>query len=531
VLRKFQKEKIEYRIRRTKMEMKFGKFKKIMQLLVVLHVLAALVVVPFAFGGTALYKGKPAKYVLFFIGDGMAVAAVAMAEKYKGEQLNMNKLPVVGITTTYSSDSFIPDSAATATSMASAVKTNNGALGMDANRRHVRTMAEIAKEKGMKVGIVSSVSIDHATPAAFYSHVAKRSQYYDVDIYLAESGFDFFGGGGIKDPGDKKKKSKNYKGNALELAKKNGYKVVTNKADFKKIKPGDGKILAWNAWLPDGQALPYVLDTTAEDITLVEFTKKAIEMIDNPKGFFLMVEGGKIDWTNHANDAANAIQNTLMFDDAVKVGMDFAKKHPGETLVVVTGDHECGGLTLGFAGTKYGTHYEILSEQNMSHKIFTDKVLKEFQKKHGPKAKFADIQPLITKYFGLKFKGDPKEDRLVVKDYELAQLEAAFKRTMDIAAGKAPAKPKGETYNLYGNYDPLAVTVTHILNRKAGIGYTSYSHTAAPVQTTAIGVGAETFGGYYDNTDLAKKIMAVMGIAPRVHFISSSEEIKVAVNY
>lgn len=506
------------------MEMRFGKFKKIMQLLVILHVLAALVVLPLAFGGTAFYTGKPAKYVIYFIGDGMAIANVTAAQWYHGKMLTMNSFPNMGITTTHSSDSVITDSAAAATALGCGQKTYSGAIGVDPEHRHVKSVAEMAKEKGLKVGIVTSVSIDHATPACFYAHVPNRSQYYDIDIALAESGFDFFGGGGMKDPTDKKKKSKAFKGDARELAKKNGYKIVTNRADFLKIKPGDGKILAWNAWLPDGDALPYTLDQTDKDVTLAEWTEKAIEMLDNPKGFFLMVEGGKIDWANHANDAASSIKDLLAFDQAIQKGVDFAKKHPGETLVVTTADHECGGLTVGFAGTKYDSHHAILSKQNMSHRIFTDELLKEYKAKAAGKAKFADMEPIITKHFGLKFEGDPKKDLLVLQDFEAAQLKEAFNKSM----GGEKITPAA--YLIYGTYDPLAVTITHVLNQKAGLGYTSYSHTGAPVQTTAMGVGAEIFNGYYDNTDVAKKIMSVLGIAPRVHHVSS-EEIMFAVNY
>lgn len=459
-----------------------------------------------------VYKGKPAKYVFFFIGDGMALPQKGAAEAYAGKKLLMDTFPAQGMTTTYAADRFITGSAASATALASGQKTNIGMLGMAPNQKHVKSIAEIAKEEGMKVGIVSSVSIDHATPAAFYSHVPTRGQYYDIDVALAESNFDFFAGGGLKDPSNKKKNSKNFKGNALDLAKKNGFKVVSDKENFMSLKPSDGKVLAWNAWLQDSKALPYAMDMTEKDITLPEFTEKAIEMLDNPKGFFLMVEGGKIDWACHANDAAAFIHNTISFDQSIGKAVEFAKKHPEETLIVVTGDHECGGLTLGFAGTKYASHFDALNNQDVSFQKFSDEVVKLWKEEHGENASFEDFQPTITHFFGLEFEGDAKKDPKVVKDYQLAMLKDAYSRTMKGEEIKDP-----ELYNLYGGYDPLTVTITHILNNNAGIGWTSFKHTGVPVATSAMGVGATSFNGYYDNVDIAYKIMSVMGITPKIH--------------
>ena len=208
---------------------------------------------------TPLYQGPPAKYVFLFIGDGMGIPQRTAAEKYVGQRLVMDTLPAQGVTTTYAADRFITGSAASATALAAGQKTNIGMIGMAPDNRPVKSIAEIAKENGMKVGIVSSVSIDHATPAAFYAHVPRRSQYYDIDVALAESDFDFFGGGGLKDPTDKKKKSANFKGDAMELIKKAGYKIVTDKAAFMQLTPADGKILSWNEWLQDSKAMPYVM--------------------------------------------------------------------------------------------------------------------------------------------------------------------------------------------------------------------------------------------------------------------------------
>lgn len=480
-----------------------------------------------ATASTKLYQGKPAKYVFVFIGDGMGIPQRAAAQQFANKQLLIDSLPAQGITTTYAADRFITGSAASATAISCGQKTNIGMLGVTPDQRPVKTIAELAKEKGMKVGIVSSVSIDHATPAAFYAHVPSRNQYYDIDVTLAESGFDFFGGGGLKDPTNKKKNATNFKGDALELMKKNGYKIITERTAFMNLKPGDGKVVAWNKWLQDDKAMPYAMDMTQNDITLPEFTTKAIEMLDNPKGFFLMVEGGKIDWACHANDATASIKNTLAFDKAVQQAVDFSAKHPKETLIVVTGDHECGGLTLGFAGTKYASNFDVLDNQNVSFQKFTDEILSTYKEGCKDGCQFDAIQPLITKHFGLKFDGDLKADPMVLEPYQVKQIHTAFDRT---TRGEKEGSINKETYLLYGDYDPLTVTLTHILNQKAGLAWTSYKHTGVPISTSATGIGSEIFNGFYDNTDIALKVMSIMGVDASVHFASTSQVLRVATN-
>lgn len=452
--------------------------------------------------------GEPPKYVFFFIGDGMGTAQRIAAEEYlkaSGEEtsLLMNQFPNFGMTTTYANDRFITGSAASATALACGVKTNIGYVGVDPDLNSVETVAEKAKKKGMKVGIVSSVSIDHATPACFYAHQPSRNMYHEIDMELANSGFDYFGGGGFKDP--EGKKSKNPQGNALEVAKENGYTIVSNKEAFMALTKDSGKVIAYNDHLPDGMALPYVMDTKPTDITLPEFTQKGIEFLDGPDGFFMMVEGGKIDWACHANDAAAAIKDTLAFDEAIKLAHDFYKAHPEETLIVVAGDHECGGLSLGFAGTKYKSTFELLKHQTISFKAFTNEIMKEYKETHAGKASFEDMIPLMKEYFGFEVAG---EGDLVLTNFELEDLKDAFIQSMSGVKVKAGTAD----YILYGGYDPFTVKLTHLLNQKAGLAWTSYSHTGIPLSISAVGVGAESFNGFYDNTDLAKKLMTIMGV-------------------
>lgn len=473
------------------------------------------------------YKGKgEAKYVFLFIGDGMGFPQTSAAENFLAAKedkqfgtvkLALNAFPAQGVTTTHAADRFITGSAAAATAIGCGTKTNIGVIGMDEQLRPVKSLAHLAKEKGMKVGIVSSVSIDHATPAAFYAHVPSRSQYHYIDMQLPESGFDYFAGGGMKDPTGKRK-GVEPKGDALDLAKKRGYKVVNSREAFDSLNSRSGKVFAYNAWLQDSGALPYDMDRGPSDISLAEFTAKGIELLDNDdEGFFMMVEGGKIDWACHANDAAGALNDTLAFDSAVAEAVAFARKHPRETLIVVTGDHETGGLTLGFAGTKYASDFSIISKQIASFKTF-EEVVANYRELFTSNRSFEGMFDTIENFFGIKMAD--------LSDFELRELEDAFWRSM----ASATSKGSKEDYLLYGGYDPLTVKLTQIVNSKAGVAWTTYSHTGVPVATQAMGVGEDIFNGYYDNTDVATKIMSVMGVKPLVYMAADSANVRVAAN-
>ena len=303
------------------------------------------------------------------------------------------------------------------------------------------------------------------------------------------------------------------------------FTVTQNKIEFEALKKGVGKVMAFDQYLDKACALYYELERPVDSVSLAEYTRKGIELLDNPKGFFMMVEGGKIDWACHANDAAPAIKDTLVFDAAVAEALQFYQQHPDETLIVVTGDHECGGMTIGFAGTKYETFFEKIAPQKMSYIEFNKK-LAAYKKSHTPdNVRFEDMIPIIEDVYGVfilsseekaeleeKAKaGDKTAEKklgMTLTDFEIKTLENAFQMSMM----EKKVRPKDQqTYQLYGGYEPFTVTMTHILNQKAGIAWTSYSHTGVPVPVSAIGVGHEAFNGYYDNTDVAKKIIAIAG--------------------
>jgi alkaline phosphatase len=252
--------------------------------------------------------------------------------------------------------------------------------------------------------------------------------------------------------------------------------------------------------------MPYEIDRAAGDLSLADYTKKGIELLeDSPQGFFMMVEGGKIDWACHANDAGASIHDVLAFDEAIRAAAAFAEKHPRETLIVVTGDHETGGMTIGFAGTQYDTFFDKVGLQRRSYVSFDSDVLKPY-KAATPVARagLADLLPAIQESFGIDYNG--------LSDFQKEQINFAFQRSM----GNEEERPVAEDqYLLYGGYEPLTVKLTQIMNQTAGIGWTSYAHTGVPVSTFAKGVHQELFSGYYDNTDLFRKLASSMNLTVR----------------
>ncbi len=498
--------------------------KRIITILLSVMVLSTFLFMAFSASGSSQtatsysYNGTAPKYVFMFIGDGMSFAQINSAEAYLGKayyedkkvdvrRLNFSNFPVAGACTTFDATSFCPDSASTATSLSTGYKTHSGTINMDVTKQvKYKTITEMVKEKGYKVGVISSVSIDHATPAAYYAHQPSRSNYYDIALEMANSNFDFFGGGGLLQP----KGKAGDQADVLELATKNGFKVVTNKDEILGLNNTSGRVIAMNSVLDSSKALPYEIDREKSDLSLADFTRKGIEVLNNPKGFFLMVEGGKIDWACHANDAGTTIHETLAFEKAVNEAIEFYNQHQSETLIIVTGDHETGGLSIGFAGTGYSTYFDKISHQNKSYAEF-DSVIKEYVSKTSKdNAKLEDLLPDIKAAFGLITSKDKDAEimsDMVLTEYETQRLRAALAQSI---VPKSDRKYTDEEKVLYGGYEPLSVTLTHILNNKAGIAWTSYSHTGVPLPVFAKGKGESLFVGYYDNTDVFKKLSSIL---------------------
>ncbi|HPJ02143.1 MAG TPA: alkaline phosphatase, partial [Candidatus Limiplasma sp.] len=310
------------------------------------------------------------KYVFMFIGDGMGSPQVTATQYYLGAienpdaavptpaQLSFTQWNNVGLMTTYDASSFNPDSASTASAMSSGIKTLSGVLNYTFAKaadgtleltEPTKLITEYAKEAGMKVGVVSSVSLNHATPAAYYAKQQSRNDYYKIGVQaLTGTTLDYLGGGNLH------KMSVDGQPDTAALAADNGWTIVNTLEGFESLTADQAPVLADNPDIADSNAMAYEIDRVRREgegetiLSLADITAAGIKVLDNDNGFFMMVEGGKIDWAGHANDATTSIYDTIAFADAVQVAVDFAAMHPDETLIIVTGDHETGGMTIGF---------------------------------------------------------------------------------------------------------------------------------------------------------------------------------------
>lgn len=365
--------------------------------------------------GVQTVSQKAPKYIFLFIGDGMSYPQIQSASYYLGakasqggdvtggEQLSFMNFPTVGSAQTFDSTSFCPDSASTATSISTGHKTYSGVINMDTTKtvKYTTISEQLRSQLGYKIGVLTTVNLNHATPAAFYAHQSSRKNYYEIGQEPIASNFDYFAGGGFLSPTGKNKDLESL----YDVAKENGYTVTTTQSEIEAVNKSTGKVIAVDENLADGDAMNYDMDLADNKWELADYVQKGIEVLNNDKGFFMMVEGGKIDWACHANDAA----------------------------------------------------------------------------------------------------ADPT---LVLTDYEVQKLKTAYERTLKVGASSQD-KMTQEEYDLYGTYEPLSVTITHILNNKSGIAFSSYSHTGLPVPVFAVGNGSTLFDGYYDNTDIYNKITAL----------------------
>lgn len=485
------------------------------------------------------------KYVFMFIGDGMSYPQVQLTNYFVSansqdnarkvtvkdkektileseSNLNMMSFPVMGSAQTYDSTSFAPDSASTATSIATGKKTWSGSINVseDFSQTYETIAEKLKKQKDYKIGILSSVNLNHATPAAFYAHQESRNNYYDIGLELIDSNFDYFAGGALKQTTGKDKD----KEDLYALAEKAGYKVVKTQAEAEALKASDGKAIVIDEHLADGDAMSYEVDRQDNEWALADYVEKGIDVLDNDNGFFMMVEGGKIDWACHANDATSTIADTIALDNAVGKAVEFYNEHPDETLIIVTGDHETGGLTIGFAGTDYDTFLKNFNNQKISYAKFDSDYVSKYKEN---KTDFDTVMNDVTELFGLaapdgSSDGTSAKDSadlhpesndtgaLSMTDYEYSLLKTAYDTTMSRTGEE---KEYGqEEYIKYGSYEPLTVTITHILNNKSGVNFGSYAHTGLPVEVLVKGVGAEDFSGYYDNTDIYNRLASLLDV-------------------
>lgn len=404
----------------------------------------------------------PVENVIYMIPDGFGANHAANYRIFKGQEAVWDS-HIKGMYTTYSANADITDSAAAGTAMAAGVKTNNGVIGFDPEGNKVKTILEASEEAGKSSGLVATSTITHATPASFASHVEHRSNEIEIARqYIQESGVDVILGGGKNNFVPTSEGGKQTELNLIDEAESKGFEFVETRAQLANaenvnVEKGE-KLLGLFA---DEALVPEFDRVETEEPSLAEMTETAIDALSQDKdGFFLMVEGSQIDWAGEENDAAYAMHDTKAFEEAVHEAIEFAEQD-GKTLVVIAGDHETGGMSVGSATSSDAA---------------------------------ADILKNVTATGGF-MASQLTEDRLNVK--EVVSEYTGIELTVDEVTTIQQAKDTKSAIN-------------KVLSERAGIGWTRYGHSAAPVPVFAFGPQSNKFVGFHDNTDLPKIISDAM---------------------
>lgn len=475
----------------------------------------------------------PPKNVVLLIGDGMGPEAVGLLVYYnrfmKGEdsRLNLERLMASGNTgycLTYQYGTVVTDSASAATALACGVKTRDAMIGKDHQGRPVKSILDVARAKGKSTGLISNTRITHATPAGFYAQVVHRDMEAQIALQLLEggkvdvalsSGAQFFipkntrveehpalkstpqeAGWGASKREDEK--------DLVEQFKEKGYVVVASSRELEALKAESSpKILG----LFGATAFPLAIDRQPQKVKgiprLGEMTAKALEVLSrNPKGFFLMVEAGQIDWAAHANDVAAVLHEMLEMEEALGVILKFAEANP-ETLVVLTADHDTGGLAIAYNSFNPPAPVQLASGETWKSKHnFNDKGIFERMARQN-KSFFKMVSDS---------KGNPAALKKEVEDnsaFAISEEQAAMVLAKEPSLGYPAPKEFTEFY-VYGSMNPPAI-LGRILGREMGTAWAAGTHTHTPVMIMAQGPMAEKFRGLLDNTDVAKILAKAWG--------------------
>ena len=450
--------------------------------------------------GTQLRDALKPKYVFLFIGDGMGKNHVDLTHAYissaKGKirkgKLSFTSFHSYAECTTESNDNKVTDSGAAGSAIACGQKANNGVISYYPDYSDASmpiSMAKKAHEIGYKVGIISNVSIDHATPAVFYAVNESRNNYYEIGYQLPVSDFEFFGGGGFRYP----KGENNDKEDLYSRAKDYGYVITNDILEISQIDTSVTGVMFVNPVLLEKGEMPYGIDRDEHGgYELKDIVSEAISYLFNDKGFFIMVEGGKIDWASHNNDAATIATEIIDFNNAILEAFSFFTYHPNETLIIVTADHETGGMFFAQNNIDSLNNNAYLNLQISSVDYFSD-VLSEYKNSN----KIYSLQDVIY-LANLHFYSQPlvfteKENQAIVEAYDLYFY---YKTTLS----------NDEIEIKYGGLNPLAVVFSKILSDRAGVSFTTWDHTDAKVPVYTSGIHSVYFNEDIDNTNF-KSIM------------------------
>lgn len=407
---------------------------------------------------------KP-KYVFLFIGDGMGPnqrhTANLVSQETTGKPMVMESLPVRGQIHTRSADSDVTDSAASATALAAGVKTNNGVIGQLPDGTAVESISSTLSKDGYKVGVITSVGLNHATPGGFLAHADNRNQYNNIASDVPASGAHLVIGNGLLSENQKQDE-------AIASWTAAGTSTIRS---LKDAPAADGQLVA---------ILDYPGATTEKNLEgpgeLANSVSFAIDRLNNKKGFFIMTEGGKVDSGGHSNRAVEAIDEAHALDRAVKVAYDFYRRNPDQTLIVITADHETGGMT--FDPSRFNAS-GIMSLAGMDSKYSAA------LKGQSPLTAEA-AEKAMDAVLGIGDLTGDEKDRLAKAVEEQAKKDSGQVTRAAMAIAQA----------------------------RAGITWTTGGHTGVDVPVTAVGVGSEEFVGTYDNTQIPKRILKVMGAKP-----------------
>ena len=430
--------------------------------------LIAAIVVP-----TLAYAQSPEqpRNVILFISDGCGPASFTLAREYlratDGRDLAVDH-HLVGSISTWAANSRVTDSAASGTAMACGVKTNNGRIAVDTLGRSVASVLEAAEDRGMASGLVVTSTISHATPASFSSHVPSRSDQVTIARQQLNQGIEVLFGGGEEFYLSELQGGQRKDGvDLFDIAREKGYQIARNRAEFQEIDatPAVGIFRA-------GQ-MTFEIDRDPElEPSLSEMTQKALDLLSSdPNGFFLMVEGSRIDHAGHANDAAAHLHEILEFDRAFAAAIAFAEED-GSTLVVSTSDHETGGLTLG------------RNVDNRPRYEFDPELIGLVP---------ASVQRMIQ-----------MAEEQGVSTCELLESTSGIDCTAADSTALEAAAEIGET--------AYRLTFAEVISKAVAVGWTSFGHTAVDVPVFAYGPGWEHFAGHHDNTNIALGIENALGL-------------------
>ncbi len=495
---------------------------------VFLAILAAILVWP-----ALLQASSAPKNVILFIGDGMGPEAVGLLVYYnrfmKGEEskLNLERLMLSGNTgycLTNQYGTVVTDSASAATALACGVKTRDGMIGKDHEGRPLKSILDVAREKGKSTGLISNTRITHATPAGFYAQVLHRDMEAQIALQLVEegkvdvalsSGAQFFipkgtrveehqalgstpkeAGWGVSKREDER--------DLVEQARRRGYAIVAHAQELQRLDPAaNPKILG----LFGATAFPLAIDRQPQSVKgiprLGEMTLKSLEVLSrNPQGFFLMVEAGQIDWAAHCNDVATLLHEMMEMDEALGVILDFTKTHP-ETLVILTADHDTGGLAIAYHGFNPPAPVKLASGETWKSKYnFNEKAIFERMARQN-KSLFKMV---------LDSKGDPASLKKQLEQHSgfvISEEQAQMVLAKDPSLGY-PAPREFTEFYVYGSMNPVAL-LGRILGRELGTAWAVGTHTHTPVMIMAQGPMAERFRGLLDNTEVAKILAKAWG--------------------